>query len=142
MKNKLIDMTKQQVTENDKNTLKSVRRLFETLKYVPINKTVLIYRIKPASKRMKWVVLRVHIQYRQVRRKEGLERMGCDSYNMRNLCFCIFFTLFLRLGFRISKNNFFFFFYICDLFVVTNAIISWSSSRAFSYVTHHIHSLS
>lgn len=53
MKNKLIDMTKQQVTENDKNTLKSVRRLFETLKYVPINKTVLIYRIKPASKRMK-----------------------------------------------------------------------------------------
>lgn len=53
MKGNLIDRTVQQVTENDKYILKTMKEENETLKYDAIGKTALIYIIKPTSKNMK-----------------------------------------------------------------------------------------
>ena len=48
MKNNLIDMTGEQVIENDKY-IENSEKTYETLKYVPFKKIDLIYRIKPTS---------------------------------------------------------------------------------------------
>lgn len=55
----------------------SQRRVFETLKYLPIQRTVLIYRIKPTSRNMKWAS-RVHTSDPSSKVEVGLREKGCD----------------------------------------------------------------